>query len=90
MAGSRKAPSARRTWQADAVSDQKPPRQVHPRLIGALVLVVIILIFIFENTRKTKIRFLVPEVTAPLWVALIAASAVGAAAGVLVARRRRD
>jgi uncharacterized integral membrane protein len=87
---SRLRESEGRTWQAGAVSEQKPSRQVHPRLIGALVLVVIILIFIFENTRQTKIRFLVPEVKAPLWVALIAASAVGAAAGVLAARRRRD
>jgi uncharacterized integral membrane protein len=57
-------------------------------MIGALLLVVVVLVFIFENTRRTKIRFLVPQVSSPLWVALIASAAVGAAAGALLARRR--
>ena len=46
-------------------------------------------IFVFENTEKTEIRFIIPEVTTPLWVALLVALAAGFVAGWLVGRRDR-
>jgi len=58
-----------------------------PKAIAAMVLVAVVVIFIFENTKKTKIRFLIPEVTAPLWTALLGAAALGVIAGWLLARR---
>ena len=48
-----------------------------PGRIGVLVLGVLALIFIFENTRDVRIRVIIPEVTMPLWVAMLATFVVG-------------
>ena len=47
-------------------------------------------VFVFENTQRTRIRFLIPRVTAPLWVALFASTLVGVVAGLLLGRSRDD
>ena len=60
--------------------------RIPPRLVGGLVLALLIVVFIAENNRRTKMRFLVPEVTAPLWTALFAAALFGGIAGALIAR----
>ncbi|WP_128434234.1 DUF1049 domain-containing protein [Streptomyces cyaneus] len=60
-----------------------------PARVAVLVLVALALIFIFENTRKTEIRLLIPLVTMPLWLALLATGVVGALFGAFFMRRRR-
>ncbi|MFI1358621.1 DUF1049 domain-containing protein [Streptomyces sp. NPDC020898] len=55
--------------------------------VGALALLA--LIFIFENTRTTKIRLLIPEVSMPLWMALLGTAVIGALCGAYFMRRRR-
>ncbi|UIX29779.1 LapA family protein [Streptomyces sp. GQFP] len=55
--------------------------------VGALALLA--LIFIFENTRATEIRLLIPEVTMPLWMALLGTAVIGALCGAYFMRRRR-
>ncbi len=60
-----------------------------PARISVLLLAVIALIFIFENTRATKIRLLIPEVTMPLWMALLGTAVIGALCGWYFMRRRR-
>ncbi|ELP67541.1 LapA family protein [Streptomyces turgidiscabies] len=55
--------------------------------VGALALLA--LIFIFENTRATRIRLLIPEVTMPLWMALLGTAVIGALCGAYFMRRRR-
>jgi hypothetical protein len=60
-----------------------------PGRIGVLALAVLTLVFIFENTQETKIRLLIPEVTMPLWAALLATALVGALCGAYFMRRRR-
>ena len=57
--------------------------------VAVAVLAVLALIFIFENTRSTKIRLLIPEVTMPLWMALLATAVIGALCGAYFMRRRR-
>jgi uncharacterized integral membrane protein len=59
------------------------------RLAAAAVLVAILIVFIVENTRRTRIRFIVPIVTVPVWIALFAATVIGVVAGALIARHRR-
>ncbi|MEV4230639.1 DUF1049 domain-containing protein [Streptomyces bobili] len=61
-----------------------------PVRITVLALLVLALIFVFENTGATRIRLLVPEVTVtvPLWTALLATGAIGALCGAYAARRR--
>lgn len=72
------------------MSDSPPRRAISPRLIAAAVLIVLVIVFIAENTGRTKIRFIVPVVNVPVWIALFAAALVGTAAGVLLSRHRRS
>ncbi|RSN03211.1 hypothetical protein DMH25_23785 [Streptomyces sp. WAC 01325] len=60
-----------------------------PGRITVLVLAALALIFIFENTASTEIRLLVPLVTMPLWLALLAVGIIGALVGGYFMRRRR-
>ena len=71
--------------------------RISPRLVVGLVLGMLVFVFIVENNRRTKMRFLLPEVTTPLWTALFVAALLGGIAGALIARhfsvpksRRRD
>lgn len=61
---------------------------VTPGKITLLVLVVLAIVFIFENTRHVKIRLLIPEVSMPLWLALLAMGVVGALVGKYLFRRQ--
>jgi uncharacterized integral membrane protein len=54
-----------------------------PNRIVTAVIAALLLVFIFENTRRTKIRLLIPEVTMPLWLALLATAVLGALCGML-------
>ncbi|GAB7105597.1 hypothetical protein JCM4814A_39110 [Streptomyces phaeofaciens JCM 4814] len=63
--------------------------EVTPARVTVLVLAVLTLIFIFQNTDDTEIRLLIPEVTMPLWAALLATALVGALCGAYFMRRRR-
>lgn len=59
-----------------------------PGRIAVTVLAVLAIVFIFENTREVKIRLLIPEVTMPLYLALLAMFVVGALCGGYFFRRR--
>ncbi|MER7044760.1 lipopolysaccharide assembly protein LapA domain-containing protein [Streptomyces jumonjinensis] len=59
-----------------------------PARVVFTVLAVLALVFIFENTRKVTIRLLIPEVTMPLYLALLAMFVVGALCGGYFFRRR--
>jgi uncharacterized integral membrane protein len=65
-----------------------PRGMMTPARTLVLVLAVLALIFIFENTRTTKIRLLVPEVSLPLWTALLATGIIGALCGAYLMKRR--
>lgn len=52
-----------------------------------MVLLVLAVIFILENRVSTTVRFLVPRVSAPLWVALLASAVAGVIAGALLTSR---
>ncbi|MFE3068263.1 DUF1049 domain-containing protein [Streptomyces sp. NPDC059247] len=60
-----------------------------PGRIVMIVVAILTLVFIFENTREVKIRLLIPEVTMPLYGALLLAALLGAACGYYFAARRR-
>ncbi|MFF4501165.1 DUF1049 domain-containing protein [Streptomyces sp. NPDC001401] len=62
---------------------------VTPGRVAVLLLAVLALIFIFQNTRHTRIRLLIPEVTMPLSTALLAAAVIGSFFGAYFMRRRR-
>ncbi len=71
-----------------------PPRDrsfpLSARQVIGLLLRLLAAIFVLENRRSTTVRFLIPEVTAPLWVALLVSMLVGVIAGALMARRRES
>ncbi|MEI5097631.1 LapA family protein [Streptomyces sp. PmtG] len=73
----------------------KPPAKggfgelMTPGRITVAVIALLTLIFIFENTRSTKIRLLIPEVTMPLWMALFGTAVIGAVCGAYFVRKRR-
>ncbi|MFG2616127.1 DUF1049 domain-containing protein [Streptomyces sp. NPDC048507] len=60
-----------------------------PGRVGILALVALTLVFIFENTQSTEIRLLIPKVTMPLYLALLAAALLGGVCGAYLSRRRR-
>ncbi len=51
-------------------------------------MLVVMLVFIVQNRRSTTIRFLIPEMTSPLWVALFVSALLGVVVGGLLANRR--
>lgn len=67
---------------------QKQGRSISAAQIGAGIALIIGLIFIFENTRSVRVRFLVPEVSSPLWLALLITFLLGAVTGYFVSRHR--
>ncbi|WP_405586200.1 hypothetical protein [Streptomyces sp. NBC_01092] len=58
------------------------------RLIPFAVITAIALVFIFQNRTSVEIRLLVPEVTMPLWGALLIAWGLGMLACAFTVRRR--
>jgi uncharacterized integral membrane protein len=70
-------------------SSREPARRtVSPRQIAGAVLLVLVLVFIFENTKKVNVRLIGPEVHAPLFVALLIAALLGALGTLLIQWRR--
>ena len=63
---------------------------VTPKELIAVALSILAVVFVFENTKSTEVRFIVPRVDSPLWVALVAAVALGFVIGWFVGRRRKD
>lgn len=66
--------------------------RIGPRGILAIVLGILTIIFVAENTARVKIRFIAgPQVKTQVWLALVIAAVVGALAGYLLQfLRRRD
>lgn len=68
----------------------KKKRNVSVGQILAGVLLVLVVVFIAENTRNVPIRFIAgPEVDVPVYLALLIAAVVGALVGSLMRFRRK-
>lgn len=63
-------------------------RGIDPKLISAIVLLVILLVFVFQNTERPTISFLWLSWQSPLWLMLGLTAIVGAVIGFLAGRRR--
>ncbi|MCZ4119198.1 LapA family protein [Streptomyces sp. H39-S7] len=71
-------------------SDSKSGQGVlTPTRIAVAALAVLGLVFIFENTRQVRIRLIIPEVTMPLWLALLGVAVIGGVCGAFLFRRRK-
>jgi len=81
----------------DSMVDTDQKREPQPflarpnvrRILGFAAIAAVSLIFIFQNSSPVTVRLLVPEVTMPLWGALLIAWALGLAACTFTLRRRR-
>ncbi|AHH14866.1 hypothetical protein NONO_c00460 [Nocardia nova SH22a] len=62
--------------------------RVSPTQWVALILIVLAIIFVFENRDKVSITVLMIDITSPLWLVLLVLFVVGWIAGVLTVRRR--
>lgn len=77
------------------MSTDKLPREsrlralMTPARITMAVLGILALIFIFENTRDIRIRMLIPEITMPLWLALLVTFVIGGMLGAYLGSSRR-
>ena len=65
---------------------------ISPRLVAGVVLASALALLIFQNTRSTKVEWLVFETEQPLWVVLLVTAVVALVVAELVggARRRRQ
>ena len=65
--------------------------RIKPRHVITFVVVVLSVIFMVENQRKVRIRFIGPEVRAPLILALLVSAVLGALVVLAIQRvlRRR-
>lgn len=57
--------------------------------VSGAILLILALIFVFENTKKVDVRLIGPQVHAPLFVALLIAAVLGALGALLIQWRRR-
>lgn len=64
-------------------------RRITPRQILALVIAVLAVIFIVQNRDPVQIHWFTITLTSPLWLLLVVTIVVGAAVGLLFARRGR-
>jgi uncharacterized integral membrane protein len=86
MSGQYPPPAPRRGGEPP----QQPGARLTPRQVAGVVLLVLALVFIFENTRSVKVRFIIPEVKLPLYFALLVAAVLGGLATLLIQWRRRS
>jgi len=63
-------------------------RRIDTKTAIALGLVLLALIFVFENGKHVQIRFLAPTASVPLWIALVLPLIAGIGIGYLLAQRR--
>ena len=73
--------------QGPTPQDEKPG--LSPRLIGAGIAIVLAVIFVFENTKQVRIRFIIPSATVHVWAALLVSLALGVLIGYFGARHNR-
>ncbi|MEP6598462.1 MAG: DUF1049 domain-containing protein [Actinomycetota bacterium] len=76
----------------EPIPQPRTGRRIGARHVVGLILVATLIVFLAENTRKVKIRFIGPEVEAPLLFALLISALLGALMALALAiqfRRRR-
>jgi uncharacterized integral membrane protein len=72
---------------------QPNQRRIPPALIGSVVLAVIVVVFVLQNTHRVPVHFLWFQWNGQLWLMLLITSAVAIVAAELFSlylRRRRE
>jgi uncharacterized integral membrane protein len=63
--------------------------KIRPKHIGVAIVFIVLVIFMIENLKSVPIRFIGPQVHAPLFLALLISAILGALAVLAVQRLRR-
>lgn len=63
--------------------------RIRPRYVISAIALVLLIIFMVENLRSVPIRFIGPQVHAPLILALLISAVLGAIATLAIQRLRR-
>jgi uncharacterized integral membrane protein len=83
-----------RTMTAPQNGPNPGSRALAPHMVAAAVLSAALVAFIFQNSRRTRVHWLVFSANLPLWLLLVITSAIAVTATELVAitlrRRGRD
>lgn len=78
---------------ADRNRDQSSSRHLSPALIGAVILALVVIDFVAQNTNDVTIHFLVWSREVSVWIALLITAVVAIVAAELFSaymRHRRD
>jgi len=73
----------------DRQGEAQRQRVISPTLIGLLVVAVLAIVFVVQNTEQSEITFLFWDVTTSVWVAIALALGLGVLLGQLLAALRR-
>ena len=71
---------------APPAGENKPG--VSPRVIAALVLLVVVVVFAAINTQQVRVHWAVTTTRAPLVLVIVVSGLIGAALGAIVRHRR--
>jgi uncharacterized integral membrane protein len=81
--------SMREPPDTETVGSQPEKRHFGAGPVVGVLLLIVALVFIFENTKKVDVRIFVPEVRMPLLVALLIAAILGSLATLLLQLHHR-
>lgn len=74
----------------DAPVNREGKSHVDPRMVVGGILLVLLLVFIFQNTNEANLNVLFWEVSWPLWLVLAITIVISFGVGFMLGRRRRD
>lgn len=72
------------------MAEKEQRRRISPKLVAAAVIIALLVAFWAANRDEVMVDFVAFDAQVRLWVALAVATFLGFAAGLLVARSRRD
>ncbi len=75
---------------SDRDQHETPRRRVSMRTAGWIVVAVLLVTFILQNTEKAQVKFLFLDIESGVWFALIVALAIGGAIGYVAGRHNRS
>ena len=64
-------------------------KKIDPKYFGGVVSLVVLLLFVFQNTEKTQVEFLWLDITMPLFLLLILTSGLASLIALLLQRFSR-
>jgi uncharacterized integral membrane protein len=73
----------------DSPDGKEPKRSVSMGQILGGILLVLVVIFIFENTKKAEVRLIVPQYSMPVALPIVIAAVLGALIAWLLRYRRQ-